>query len=360
MLLWGIFLFLPKLLFRMILHNKVNKEVLKKQLHEENFKRQTLSFYKFILVDDPQHLRDELYLSFSNLNIFGRIYVAPEGINAQISVPEPRLEDFIAYINQHPQLSGILLNKAVEDDGLSFYKLKILVKHKVLSDGLNNSEFDIFNVGEHLDAVAYHKKLNEPNTVVVDLRNHYEHEVGHFKDAVLPDVDTYKEAIPIIVEMLENQKPENVMLYCTGGIRCEKFSAYLKHKGFKNVFQLKGGVINYVHQVRSEGLQPMFIGKNFVFDDRMGERVTSDVIARCHQCGSASDTHVNCANEACHILFIQCEKCAETFSNCCSDDCKATIALPAAEQKQLRKGKLHPNAHHKSKYREALSSKMLL
>lgn len=360
MLLRGIFLFLPKLLFRMILHNKVNKEVLKKQLHEENFKRQTLSFYKFVLVDDPQQMRDELYVAFSSLNVFGRIYVAPEGINAQISVPEPRLDDFTNYINEHLLLSGILLNRAVEDDGLSFYKLKILVKHKVLSDGLNNSEFDIFNVGEHLDALSYHKKLNEPNTVVVDLRNHYEHEVGHFRAAVLPDVDTYKASIPIIVEMLENQKPENVMLYCTGGIRCEKFSAYLKHKGFKNVFQLKGGVINYVHQVRNEGLQPMFIGKNFVFDDRMGERVTPDVIAHCHQCGSASDTHVNCANEACHVLFIQCEKCAEAFNNCCSEDCKNTVALPVEEQKQLRKGKLHPNAHHKSKFRETAGSEIVL
>lgn len=353
---YGIFLFLQKLLFRMILYNKENKEILKKKLKDESFKRITLSFYKFIEVADPQSFRDELFISLTELKVFGRIYVAPEGINAQISVPEPMLESFKKYTGTHPYMQGILLNKAVEDDGQSFYKLKILVKHKVLSDGLINSEFDIYNVGKHLDALSYNQKLSEPNTVVIDLRNHYEHEVGHFAGALLPDVDTYKESIPIIVDMLEKQQPENVMLYCTGGIRCEKFSAYLKHKGFKNVFQLKGGVINYAHQVREAGLQPKFIGKNFVFDDRMGERVTNDIIARCHQCGEPADTHKNCANEACHMLFIQCETCAEKHQHCCSDECLTTHLLPVEIQKEIRKGKIHPNAHHKSKFRELKTS----
>lgn len=336
----------------MILHNKENKEELKKKLLNEAFKRITLSFYKFVEIADPQSFRDELYLKLSEFGVFGRIYVATEGINAQISVPEPAMHDFADFCRQHSLLQGILLNKAIEDDGLSFYKLKILVKHKVLSDGLINSEFDIYNVGTHLDALSYHRKMEEPNTVVVDLRNHYEHEVGHFEGAILPDVDTYKASIPIIVEMLEKRKPDNVMLYCTGGIRCEKFSAYLKHKGFENVFQLSGGVINYAHQVRKQGLKPKFIGKNFVFDDRMGERITDDVIGRCHQCGKPADTHVNCANDACHVLFIQCADCAERYARCCSDECMEINILPVETQKLLRKGKVHANAHHKSKFRE--------
>jgi len=334
----------------MILYNKVDKAILKQKLLEEPFRRFTLSFYKFIHIFDPQAFRDELFVRFSELKVFGRIYIAHEGINAQISLPETALESFRNFINNHLLLQGVLLNKGIEDDGKSFYKLKILVKHKILSDGLANSEFDIYNVGKHLDAVSYNQKLREPNTVVIDLRNSYEHEVGHFEGAILPDVDTYKASIPIIVNMLEEKQPENIMLYCTGGIRCEKFSAYLHHKGFRNVFQLKGGVINYAHQVNELGVESRFIGKNFVFDDRMGERVTDDIIAHCHQCGNPADTHVNCANNACHLLFIQCEKCAEKFKKCCSVACMDNIALPEEKQKLLRKGKVHPNAHHKSKF----------
>lgn len=335
----------------MNLYNKIDREVLKQRLMEETFRRITLSFYKFIEIADPQSYRDYLYQKLDLMNVFGRIYVAGEGINAQISVPESQLESFERLIQNDPYTKGVLLNRAVEDNGKSFYKLKILVKHKVLSDGLLNSAFDIYNVGQHLDAIAYNKKLEEPNTVVIDLRNHYEHEVGHFEGAILPDVDTYKESIPIIVDMLEQKQPENVMLYCTGGIRCEKFSAYLRHRGFKNVYQLKGGVINYAHQIKTSGLESKFIGKNFVFDDRMGERVTKDVIAHCHQCGKPADSHINCANDACHILFIQCADCAEIFKACCSEECAETIQLPDSIQKSLRKGKLHPNAHHKSRFR---------
>ncbi|PKP54138.1 MAG: hypothetical protein CVT92_01000 [Bacteroidetes bacterium HGW-Bacteroidetes-1] len=335
----------------MILHNKIDKEILKKRLAEEPFKRKTLSFYKFVEIQDVEKFRDELYIRWNEMQVFGRIYVAKEGINAQLSVPEHQMESLNEFVENHSYLKGVLLNFAIEDDGKSFYKLRILVKHKILSDGLVNSEFNIYDVAKHLDALSYNQKLSEPNTVVIDLRNHYEHEVGHFEGAVLPDVNTYKESIPIIVDMLENKQPDNIMLYCTGGIRCEKFSAYLRHKGFKNVFQLKGGVINYAHQVKKSGVESKFIGKNFVFDDRMGERVTHDIIAHCHQCGEPADTHKNCANDACHLLFIQCDKCASQFNNCCSNDCLEATLLSTEVQKQLRKGKVHANAHHKSKFK---------
>lgn len=333
----------------MILHNKIDKEILKAQMAAEPFRRITLSFYKFIEIEYPQAFRDGLYLAFEAMQVFGRIYVAKEGINAQISVPEHRFSELEKYIQADTTMQGVLLNRAIEDDGKSFYKLKILVKYKILSDGLDNSSFDIYDTAQHLDAVSYNEKLNAPNTVVIDLRNHYEHEVGHFKNAILPDVDTYKESIPVIVDMLQEKQPENIMLYCTGGIRCEKFSAYLRNKGFKNVFQLKGGVINYAHQVKQRHLESHFIGKNFVFDDRMGERVTDDVIAKCHQCGKPADTHLNCANDACHLLFIQCEECSAQYEKCCSEECQQTIHLPENVQKELRKGKVHANAHHKGR-----------
>jgi len=137
------------------------------------------------------------------------------------------------------------------------------------------------------------------------------------------------------VEMLQDAKDKPIVMYCTGGIRCEKASAYLLHHGFKNVFQLDGGIIEYARRATEEGLPLKFIGKNFVFDDRLGERITSDVIARCHQCGTPSDDHTNCANDACHLLFIQCKTCAEKMEGCCSERCITELHLPEAERAQL-------------------------
>jgi UPF0176 protein len=127
-------------------------------------------------------------------------------------------------------------------------------------------------------------------------------------------------------------------MYCTGGIRCEKASAYYKHRGFKKVYQLEGGIIEYARQVRQRDLENKFLGKNFVFDHRRGERISDDVVANCHQCGQPCDLHVNCANEACHLLFIQCEACSKALDGCCSEACKKVIALPYVTQKKLRKG----------------------
>ena len=315
----------------MILHNRINRKELRQRLKKETFKRVTLSFYRFVEVEDPQAFRDELYVRFSQLQVLGRIYVAGEGINAQLSVPLHNFEAFESYVRSHPYIGDVLLNKAVEDNGRSFFVLKVMVKHKILSDGLDNSSFNIYDVGLHLDAEQYNQKLSEPGTVVIDLRNSYEHEVGRFEGAILPEVATYKESIPIIVDMLERQKPENVMLYCTGGIRCEKFSAYLRHKGFSNVFQLKGGVIHYAHQVKDKGLESRFIGKNFVFDERLGERITPHILASCHQCGQPADTHVNCAWDPCHKLFIQCSACHEKFAGCCSEACARNQSVSIAE-----------------------------
>jgi UPF0176 protein len=127
-------------------------------------------------------------------------------------------------------------------------------------------------------------------------------------------------------------------MYCTGGIRCEKASAYMLHAGFKNVYHLEGGIIQYAKQVKEQGLQNKFKGKNFVFDNRLGERITDEIIATCHQCGQPADTHVNCTNEGCHLLFIQCDACKEKYKGCCSAECRQVLELPEAEQKEKRKG----------------------
>jgi UPF0176 protein len=330
----------------MALHNKVNNRILKEKLKTIQEPRTTLSFYKYHHLDDPKAFRDMLYLELDKLVVWGRIYIASEGINAQLSVPTVSFDAFRQYLNSIEVgtlapitfLKDVRLNIAAEDNGKSFFKLKIQVKSKIVADGLNDKTFDVTDSGTHLTAKAFNQLADDPASIIVDMRNHYESEVGRFKNAICPDVDTFREELQAVETLLENNKDNNVLMYCTGGIRCEKASAWMKHKGFKNVFQLDGGIIEYARQVKEQDLENKFVGKNFVFDERLGERISDEIISVCHQCGKPCDTHTNCKNEACHLLFIQCSDCAETLNGCCSEACKDVLLLPAEAQKELRKG----------------------
>lgn len=303
-----------------------------------NEERMTISFYKYHQLAEPKNFRDELYVLLDSMGVMGRIYIAHEGINAQISLPKNNFETFREKLYSVSFLNGIRLNVAVDDNGKSFFKLKIQVRKKIVADGLDDASFDVTQTGVHVNAADFNKLAEDENTIIIDMRNHYESEVGHFKGAVLPDVDTFREELQVAEDLLRDNKDKNLLMYCTGGIRCEKASAWMKHKGFKNVFQLNGGIIEYTRQVKDQGLENKFIGKNFVFDERLGERISDDVVSVCHQCGAACDTHTNCKNDGCHLLFIQCEQCAATYNGCCSNECKEVIALPVEAQKELRKG----------------------
>lgn len=324
----------------MQLHNRVNGAELKAKMRQSSEERTTISFYKYFQFDNPRLVRDHLYTIWNQLGILGRIYIAHEGINGQISVPTSQLEAFKAACDDLDFMRGNRLNYAIEDDGKSFFKLKITVRNKIVADGLDDSTFDVRDSGIHLNAQSMNEILEHPDTVVVDMRNHYESEVGHFKNAILPDVTTFRESLPIISDMLADNKEKNVVMYCTGGIRCEKASAYMKHKGYKNVFQLEGGIIEYTRQVRKEGLENKFIGKNFVFDERLGESISNDVIAHCHQCGAPCDDHTNCANDFCHLLFIQCSDCRNKYENTCSPLCQEYLHRPHEEQVKAGKALL--------------------
>jgi UPF0176 protein len=322
----------------MPLHNRVSNKELKERLFQETEPRTTISFYQYFEIEQPQVFRDDLYRQLTALKVFGRIYVAQEGINAQISVPQSNFEAFKTCLYSIEPLNGLRLNIAVDDDGKSFWVLRIKVREKIVADGITDPGFSMAKKGRYVNATQMNTLMNDPDTVVIDMRNHYEYEVGHFVNALEIPSDTFREQLPMAVEMMQGKKDKNIIMYCTGGIRCEKASAYMLHNGFENVFHLEGGIINYAQQIKTQGLQSQFIGKNFVFDERLGERITEDIIARCHQCGQPADTHTNCRNEACHLLFIQCETCATQYKGCCSDACREVTELPEAEQEQLRKG----------------------
>ncbi|MCM4172196.1 rhodanese domain-containing protein [Arenibacter sp. TNZ] len=342
----------------MQLYNTLSAKEREALIEEAGLERLTISFYQYARLGNPSIFRNHLFIHWNELDVLGRIYVAHEGINAQLSVPAENFKAFKAHLDSITFLENVRLNVAIEQDNKSFLKLKVKVREKIVADGLNDNSFDVTNKGIHVDAVRFNELMEDSDTLLVDMRNHYESEIGHFKNAITPDVDTFRDSLDIIEKDLADHKEDKkLVMYCTGGIRCEKASAYYKHKGFKNVYQLEGGIIEYTRQVNNLNLENKFLGKNFVFDHRRGERITDDVIAHCHQCGNPCDNHVNCANEACHLLFIQCEACAETMNQCCSVECKEIHELPFEDQKRLRKGKVVSNKIFKKGRSEVLKYK---
>jgi UPF0176 protein len=343
----------PGIKFRqMPLHNRISRKELKERLKNDPTPRITISFYHYFAIADAPDFRNMLYRQFSQINVLGRIYVAPEGINAQVSVPQQSLEEFRAALYAIEPLDGLRLNVAVNDDGKSFYVLDIKVRDKIVADGISDPMFDMSKKGKYVNAEEFNRLANDPDTVLIDMRNHYEYEVGHFRNAVEVPSDTFREQLPMVVNMMADKKDKTIIMYCTGGIRCEKASAFMLHNGFENVFHLEGGIIHYSNQVREKQMENKFIGKNFVFDERLGERISDDIIAHCHQCGKPCDTHVNCINDACHLLFIQCEACKAQFEGCCGTECQEFIHLPEDKRKELRKGKdMGRNVFNKSRSR---------
>ena len=314
------------------LRNVLNKEECLKKLAQEGFKRITLSFYRYVKIAHPHELRDQLYREWSELGVFGRVYLAREGINAQISLPEANFEAFRACLETHEPFEGMYLNVGLEQ-GQSFYKLAIAVKEQIVTDGLPEDSYDLSQVGNHLTAEEFNRALEAAGTLAVDMRNFYESRIGRFEGALCPDSNTFKEELPMALEALKGKEDAKVLLYCTGGIRCEKASAYLRHHGFKDVNQLRGGIISYAHELKQKGLPSRFKGRNYVFDERISEQVTSEVLSVCDQCEEACDLYTNCNNATCNLLFLQCAGCAERLWGCCGTACQKVYELPEQERR---------------------------
>ena len=339
----------------MQLYNKLSAEERRELIRAAGKERLTISFYQYAHIKDPELFRNYLFVAFDALEVLGRIYVAHEGINAQFSITADRFDEFKDFLDGINFLENVRLNIAREHDNESFLKLKVKVRNKIVADGLEDDSFDVTNKGVHVDAARFNELITDPDTILVDMRNHYESEIGHFENAWTPDVDTFRDSLSVIEEEIkEHKKDKKLVMYCTGGIRCEKASAYYKHRGFEDVYQLEGGIIEYHRQVTEQGLENKFRGKNFVFDARLSEKISDEIISNCHQCGNPCDTHVNCHNEACHLLFIQCAECAAKYQHTCSSECHDIIQLPLEEQKKLRAG--HP-ANNK-KFKKGRSEKL--
>ena len=338
-----------------LLYNQKNKKDLLKDIQNENFNRTTLSFYRYVNLNNLQELRDKLFLSWSQLKILGRVYIANEGINAQISIPKKNITEFKKQLSQYEFFKKMAFKTAL-DTNTSFLKLTIKIKKEIVAYGVSKDEFDITKTGKHLNYKQFNDAIDN-GAIIIDMRNYYEGEVGNFENAIIPDVDRSKDLLPEVKKLLVNHKNDKILMYCTGGIRCEKASSYLINHGFKDVNQLKGGIIEYANQIKKNNVKSKFIGKNFVFDNRMGERVTDDILSSCHLCNASCDTHTNCKNQACHILFIQCTKCTNKLNGCCSEECAKFILLPIGEQKaQFKSGKVKFTAQKSNSIKPKLNN----
>lgn len=245
-----------------VLHNRISNDALKAKMLAESEPRTTISFYKYFHIADPKVTRDALYQLFTALNVFGRVYLAHEGINAQISVPASNVETFRAQLYAFdPALEGLRLNIALDDDGKSFWVLRMKVRDRIVADGIDDPHFDASNVGEYLQAAEVNAMLDDPDALFIDMRNHYEYEVGHFENALEIPADTFREQLPKAVEMMQAHKDKKIVMYCTGGIRCEKASAWMKHNGFNKVWHIEGGIIEYARKAREQGLRCVLLAK---------------------------------------------------------------------------------------------------
>jgi UPF0176 protein len=339
--------------------NTKSKEELLRDLQNEDFRRTTLSFYRYVKIANPKAMRDFLFDNLNDLRCLGRIYVAHEGINAQMNVPEQKFQAFQDFLYSIPEFKDVPFKIAVEEKGLSsFLKLIVKVRPKIVADGLNDDTFDPSDTGEYAEAEEVNKMI-EKGATVIDMRNMYEAAIGHFENAKIMDVDTFREQLAKVHDMFKGKKDEEVLLYCTGGIRCEKASAWMKHNGFKNVKHIKGGIINYAHQVKEKGLQNKFRGKNFVFDERLGEKVGEETISFCQACNKAKcDDYVHCKNESCHVLFLCCSNCQNKLKGYCSRICNICDKFPK-KINQFIVGpdkQKHPN-QFKKHYKRAILSK---
>ena len=335
------------------LYNKKSKIELKKILKEEQFTRRTISFYKYLSLNNLDELRDKIYESWNSLNILGRVYIANEGINAQISIPSNGINFFKDELNSKFNFGDLIFKTAIQE-GNSFYKLVVKIKNEIVAYNVSEKEYNMNHVGKHLDYKEFNKSIDD-GAIVLDMRNYYEGEIGKFENAIIPDIERSQELLPEVKQLLDKHKNDKILLYCTGGIRCEKASSYLIHHGFSDVNQLNGGIIQYANDIKKNNVQSKFIGKNFVFDDRMSEPVTEHVIGECHICFESSDSHTNCANEHCHILFIQCANCRDKFQNCCSEDCSRFILLPKEKRREMFKnGDIKFNAQKSQKIKPRL------
>jgi UPF0176 protein len=297
-----------------------NKKLFKKSYKE--YIRINFSFYKYFYINNPLLLKNKIEEYFYKLNVFGRIYISKEGINAQGSILKKffyKMKYFIYQLNEH--LNNVFINVGIDNTRQSFLTLKIKLKKKIVSDGLQNEYCTQKYKKKYLNAYAVNKYLKNDKTIFLDIRNYYEYKIGHFDKAISTYTLTFRDQLKEIFNYIKLYKKKKIVLYCTGGIRCEKADFIIRQKGYKNVYQIYGGIIGYINECKQKKIPIMFLGKNFVFDLRLQESISKNILSTCDQCFKKSDYYVNCMYTKCNLLFIQCISCSKKYKSFCSKLC---------------------------------------
>lgn len=316
----------------------------------EDVDYQVLLYYMFVPLDDPEAIAREQRSWCTELGLHGRIIVASEGINGTLSGLKAATDEYRARMSKHPSFRATEF-KVDEHDGHAFKKLSIKVRDEIVTLGVQADA--IGNTGTHLSPREFQAKLNDPQALVLDIRNDYEYDMGRFRGAVRPDVQSFKEFPQWLRDNFSNDKKRPILTYCTGGIRCEKLTAFLKDEGFEDVYQLHGGIVTYAKDpvVQGEG----FDGDCFMFDDRLSVPVGKPV-SRCEECGEPCARYVNCSNVDCNRLYFLCQECEDHRGVACSESCRDNDRQRERNEKLVptlrRQGKRLRRQRHRAKVRE--------
>lgn len=284
---------------------------------------QTLLYYRYTHLDDAEEMAPKHLKFCQDLGLVGRIIMANEGLNGTVSGTAEQCKIYMEYVEADPSLNGVHW-KIDEVDEPSFSKMHCRYKPEIVNSGLYEIDPNE-KTGVHLEPEAFKKLKDEEDVIVLDVRSNYEHQLGRFKNALILDMENFRE-FPEKVKELEQYKDKKVLTYCTGGIKCEKASAFLLKQGFKEVYQLHGGIINYGKEAGGED----FEGDCYVFDNRVHVPVNSinpKVISKCANCGHITTRMVNCANPHCNEHFVQCENCAVDLKGNCSTQCSMSSSV---------------------------------
>ena len=286
-----------------------------------------LLYYLYVDIEDPEVFRDQQILLCDELGLLGRIIVAKEGINGTVSGLRADCEEYMETMKSDPLMAGIAF-KIDEEQGHVFPKLSVKARKEIVTLGLEDEDFSPNETtGNHLSPSEWKNAMCEPNTIILDARNDYEFDLGHFKNAIRPDIGNFKELPEWIREHREELDGKKILTYCTGGIRCEKFSGFLVREGFDNVNQLEGGIVEYGKDEEARGEN--YDGECYVFDQRITvpvNHVNPTTVSKCIHCGEKSLRYVNCAYASCNAQHFCCEKCEETSQRFCMDDCRAAYS----------------------------------
>lgn len=293
-------------------------------------------FYLYTPIAYPKQIQKWQQRLCVSLGLTGRVLIAHEGINATLGGTEEALEQYKIELLAH-ELFGAVDVKESAGSAAAFPRLAVLVKKEIVHLGIDPDQLKPGAGGRHLSPQEAHALMEQApeNLVILDARNNYESRIGLFEGAITPDIKNFRDFPEYIDKNLEQFRDKQVLMYCTGGVRCERASTYLKEKGIaQDVMQITGGI----HRYAEEYPQGFFKGKNYVFDNRIALPVTDDIIGRCATCDVPYDTYSNCVSTSCNEQIILCPSCLEASAMTCSEHCCQQVKSGAVKVRAIPRG----------------------